>query len=392
MFRRWNSPALLFLRNSMNPNPLPLLFRRFEASTPTTNSNSNIVSYLINQCGLSPESAISASKRIHFETSSRADSVLALLKNHGFSESDITRAVKSYPMILQYHSQKTLLPKFEFFYSIGVSRLELPSILLFDPKLLLTSLKKRIIPNYEFLKGFLQSDEKVIRVVKRVPWILLLDLSKNLVRNIEHLRKLGVPDNCLSLLLTSYHRVLVLDQAEFDAAVDEVRRIGFDPMKTQFVTALRALAGKTGKFLFRRSLKVYERWGWSKDEVLMAFRKFPHCMMLSEDKIEEGMDFYVNKMGVHSQLIASCPKILSHSMEKRIKPRCSVIKVLTQNGILRKDLALASIVAPSDMEFQKRSSTHFEEEFGFWYVKTSSELAVFELCISFLVMVQNQMR
>ncbi|KAK6945941.1 Transcription termination factor, mitochondrial/chloroplastic [Dillenia turbinata] len=300
MFRQLNFSSQLFLhKNSLNPKPLPFLFRRFKSSIPTTNSNSYTVSYLTNQCGLSPESAISASKRVQFETSSRADSVLALLKNHGFSDTQITKIVRSFPPILISDSQKTLLPKLEFFHSIGVSRPDLTSMLSRNPKPLVSSLKNRIIPNYEILKGFLQSDYKVIRTFKDIPRIFLLDLSKNLLPNGEHFRKLG---------------------------------------------------GR-GKSMFEENMKVYERWGWSKGEILMAFRKYPNCMLLSEKKIHMGMDFYVNKMGIHSRSIAASSKILAYSLEKRIKPRCSVIRVLTQNGLLRENFSLASVIGASEKVF-----------------------------------------
>ena len=60
-------------------NITPFVIRCFSSSK----QHSFTVSYLMNSCGLSPETALSASRKVQFETPERADSVLALLRNYG---------------------------------------------------------------------------------------------------------------------------------------------------------------------------------------------------------------------------------------------------------------------------------------------------------------------
>ncbi|KAK6916291.1 Transcription termination factor, mitochondrial/chloroplastic [Dillenia turbinata] len=343
----------------------PLLSRRYNLVLhrfKSSNAHSYTVSYLINQCRLSPESAILASKWCQFETSTKPDSVLTLLNSHGLSETQITRVVKRWPRILMANTQNNLLPKIEFLYSIGISRPDLASILSLEAKVLSSSLNNRIKPNYEFLKGVLLSDDKALRVLKREPRTLFLDLSKNLARNLEELTKLGVPRNCLCLLLTNCPKVVVQKHLVFNAAVDEVKKMGFDPRKMGFVWAVIALAGKRYRFSFERNLKVYERWGWSKDDIYMAFRKHPKCLMLSEEKIQTEMDFFVNKMGLHSQSIATIPGVLLYSLEKRVKPRCSVIQFLKMKELLRKIPPLNSVLIPREDRFLEKFVTKYEEK------------------------------
>ncbi|KAK7843790.1 hypothetical protein CFP56_011916 [Quercus suber] len=81
-------------------------------------------------------------------------------------------------------------------------------------------------------------------------------------------------------------------------------------------------------------LELYKRWGWSKDVALLAFKRRPHCMLLSEEKITEAMDFLVNKMGCPSAVIARNPIIILFNLEKRIIPRCLVIQSLLAEGLL----------------------------------------------------------
>ncbi|KAF6161447.1 hypothetical protein GIB67_009326 [Kingdonia uniflora] len=51
------------------------------------------VPYLINSCGLSLQSADSASKKINIKSTKNADSVLELFRVHGFTDSQITKLV-----------------------------------------------------------------------------------------------------------------------------------------------------------------------------------------------------------------------------------------------------------------------------------------------------------
>ncbi|XP_016647424.1 PREDICTED: uncharacterized protein LOC103324347 [Prunus mume] len=131
--------------------------------------------------------------------------------------------------------------------------------------------------------------------------------------------------------------------------------MGFDMKKSTFVMALRALCGESSKSIWNRSREIYKRsWGWSDDDVISAFRRNPQCMILSEDKIMQGMNFLVNKMGWPSRVIATCPVILCFSLEKRIIPRCSVVKVLLLKGLIDEDFSLAYVVLPPEQPFLER--------------------------------------
>ncbi|BBG92341.1 Mitochondrial transcription termination factor family protein [Prunus dulcis] len=243
------------------------------------------VAYLINSCGLSPEDAISSSKWVELQSSQGADSVLALLSNHGLSKTQISKVVRLRPAILVADPEKILLPKLEFFSSVVVSRQDLARILCFNPHLLARSLENQIIPAYKFLRSLI-SEENVVAVLKRSSWIFLENRRKSVVPNIELLRELGMPQSCIALLLAHNTQVLMHKHENFAAAVEEVKAMGFDMKKSTCVMALKALCGESSKFIWNRSRKIYKRsWGWSDDDVISAFRKIPGCMILSEKKI-----------------------------------------------------------------------------------------------------------
>lgn len=164
------------------------------------------------------------------------------------------------------------------------------------------------------------------------------------------------------LLLTHFPEALMQKHDNFGHIVNEVKEMGFDPMKSTFVLAIHAISGKGNKSIWERCYEVYRRWGWSKDEILLAFRKHPHCMILSEKKIMKAMDFFVNKMGWPSKMIAKCPVVLLFSLERRIVPRCSVIQVLSLKGLVKKDMSLTTVLLPVEESFLERFVTRFQEE------------------------------
>lgn len=302
----------------------------------------------MDSCGLSPEIAISASEKVHFETPDRPESVLNLLRNHGFSKTHISNIIRIRPAILLTNPEKTLLPKLVFFKSIGVSTHDIAK----NPILLGRSLENQIIPSYNFLKRMLLSDEEVAAALKRARWFFIQDHSRNvnLVPNIDLLRELGVPESCISSLLTHYQEAVIQRHDQFIEAVNEIKKMGFDPMKLTFVIALHII-GKRSNSTWDRCCRVYTRWGWSKDEILLAFRKHPQCMTYSEKKIMNIMDYLVKKMGWPSGVIARCPLVLNFSLEKRIIPRCSVIQVLSLKGLVKKELSLSTMLVPTEKCF-----------------------------------------
>lgn len=280
--------------------------------------------------------------------------MLALLSSHGLSETQISKIVKSRPALLVADPEKTLLPKLEFFSSVGLSRKDLARMVSVNPHLLSRSLENQIIPSYNFLRTLI-SQENVIAVLKRRSWIFLENKSRNVVPNIGLLRELGMPQSCIALLLAHNTQVLMYKHENLVELVEEIKEMGFDIKKSTFTAALRALCGNSSRTIWKRNREIYKRdWGWSEEDVVSAFRKSPQSMILSEKKIMQTMDFLVNKMGWNSRLIAKYPVVLCFSFEKRVIPRCSVVKVLLNKGLLDEGLSLAYVLLLAEKQFLDR--------------------------------------
>ncbi|KAI4352330.1 hypothetical protein L6164_006593 [Bauhinia variegata] len=315
-------------------------------------NNSFTVSYLIDSCGLSPTAAVQASKFVRFENPDKPNSVLSILRNYGLSEIQLSKLVKTSPKVLVADSETTLLPKMKFLQSIGVSNSDLPEILAVNPVLLFRSLNKCLIPLYRVLKSVLSNNEEVIKAFKFGYWHYSKGDMDNIVTNIKLLREVGVPQRFVSHLVTCYPSVAFFKHAKFDEAVKSVLEMGFDPSKSSFITAINVLV-KLRQPLWESRLKTFERWGWSREMALSAFKKFPKFMITSEEKIGKVMHFLVNEMGYAPEDIARLPVVVTLSLKKRIIPRCSVVQTLKSKHLLKNDLRLGGFIILSEKKFSE---------------------------------------
>jgi mTERF domain-containing protein len=318
------------------------------------------VSYLINSCGLVTKSALIVSKMIHFKNPEGPDSVLNLFKENGFDDTQITKIVRTRPHLLLSDPENTLLPKIEFFHSKGVSSSDIPRIITTSPDLLNRSLENHIIPCYDFLKSVLVVNKKVITTLKRSRRSILNNITKTMVPNIELLREVGASQIAISFFVTKYPDFAFIKPSKLVKAVQEVKEMGFNPSRVVFMEALKVVLSLR-KPMREYKFEIFRRWGWSKEDLLIAFRKDPCFMHLSEEKIMKAMNYLVNKLGRPSTDIARNPLVLSYSLEKRIIPRCSVVQILIAKDVVNNDLCLSSFILITEKSFLERYVYKFQD-------------------------------
>ena len=330
------------------------------SSTSNSNQHSFTLSYLINSCGFSLEAAVSASKYVNFENPDKADLVVSFFKKNGFSQSQISKIITGHPPVLLSDPHKTLLPKLLFFQSKGFTSSDIATVLCTQPQILKRSLKNHIIPSFDFLTNWLGTVQNSSIAIKRCPAILVTKLDTCVVHNVNLLRENGVPESNIRALLKQNPRVIV--SYRLKEILDKVKEIGFNPLKFRFVHAVYAMVG-VNKSKWERKVKAYKRWGLSEEEILLAFRTSPHCILASEDKIMRIMDFLVNKMGLEASLIVKRPELVSNSLEKRLIPRASVIEVLLSKGlVVKKNIYFPTMFQSSEKSFLQKFVTPYREK------------------------------
>ncbi|XP_047313074.1 transcription termination factor MTERF15, mitochondrial-like [Impatiens glandulifera] len=340
--------------------------RVFSASYSTEQCNSDskqsfTESYLMSNFGLSSKEAQSISRKVQFQSENLPNSVTVLLRSHGFTDTHILKLVKTCPELFNW-TEKTILPKLNFFTSLGVSSIKLPSFLSSNPNVLKMSVEKRLLPFHEFLKDeFGLDDLKIAGTIKGAAWATRKDSIKILATNIALLNEHDVPKSNWVNLVSNSTAVLLRKPDLFVEKVNEVIRMGFDTKKVSFCDALRILS-QLSKDKWENKVRTYSKYGWSENMFQMAFKKNPLCMGISEKNISRKMEFLVNKVGVNPVEISRCPTVLLFSMEKRVIPRCSVVKVLMLKGLLEKDFAISYVLTPTDKAFVNRFIDKYEED------------------------------
>ncbi|KAM1263356.1 hypothetical protein ACFX2G_028983 [Malus domestica] len=171
-----------------------------------------------------------------------------------------------------------------------------------------------------------------------------------------------MPQSCISLMVAHFTLALMQNRKKFAQVVGEVKQMGFDMEKSMSVMAIKALSSANSKSIWTRNCEVYKRWGWSEDDVLSAFKRHPVCMTRSEKKIMQVMEFVVNKMGLSSQMIVKAPVIMGYSLEKRIIPRFSVLKVLMLKGLMDENRNLGWVLCFTEKQFLERFVTRYRTE------------------------------
>ncbi|RDX85767.1 hypothetical protein CR513_32986, partial [Mucuna pruriens] len=354
------------------------------------------VSYLINSSGLSPKLAWQLSNRVNLKTPDGPNAVLDLLNNYRFSKTQLAKLIVRHPLVLVANAENTLLPKLKFFRSIGVSNSDMPKILITNHNILKRNLEKCLIPRYEILKSVVCNDGKVVRASKNAPLGFVYgDLVNELVPNIKILRQYGVPLASISLLVTNALSAAYVEHSRFVEAVMTVKEIGFSPLKTNFVIAIQVLVIMRKvpkvtqhvhppsivtcepqlrrefqqKAVWKSRFEVYERWGWNREMSLRALRKFPCFMKFSGDTFTKKMSFLVKDMGWPSEAIAEYPQVVAYSLEKRIVPRFSVIKILKSKGLPKNNMHFP-LFAPLRKSFWRNLSSIFRMFCLFYQMST----------------------
>ncbi|KOM33534.1 hypothetical protein LR48_Vigan01g309000 [Vigna angularis] len=108
-------------------------------------------------------------------------------------------------------------------------------------------------------------------------------------------------------------------------------------------------------------VEVFKKWGRSEEHMLVAFKKHPHCMMNSREKIDAVFSFWVEVLGYSSLEIVKYPVIFQMSLPKRIVPRSLVLRFLDKEGLRKKGASYGSPLLRTENVFLKKFVYGFEK-------------------------------
>ncbi|GFQ03331.1 putative pentatricopeptide repeat-containing protein at2g01510 [Phtheirospermum japonicum] len=154
--------------------------------------------------------------------------------------------------------------------------------------------------------------------------------------------------------------LLVVAKEKLSLYADRAIAMGFDISKSGFTSAIRVFASMTESTL-KHKMEVYRRCGWTESDINAAFLRQPLCMHLSEKNITATMDFLVNELGYKPAAVAQCPAIFNASLEKTIKPRCLVARILNEKGLKNMN-SVATLLVLSEEKFVKSYIVRYEKD------------------------------
>ncbi|GLT69999.1 hypothetical protein SLA2020_421040 [Shorea laevis] len=189
------------------------------------NPQSVTVSFLQNSCGLSLESAISASEKLNIENPKNPNSVLDLLRTHGLTQTHIRNLISSRPQLLSADLENTLKPNMELFESLGLSCASLAKMLCKDPRVLRV-LESDAYTLVEFFRAHGFSDEQILTLTMKHPRLYLYDAHKIFKPKLDFFKSLGLSDLEIAKLLSPRPAILTRSlEKQIIPCVQELRRI-----------------------------------------------------------------------------------------------------------------------------------------------------------------------
>jgi mTERF domain-containing protein len=227
------------------------------------------------------------------------------------------------------------------------------------PKNLTNKLGETNNPLFELLNKFMKINKNIIVCLIK-NWPSFVDNPYDLiVANINLIRDFGVCDSGIARLIMTGPSILGL--TDLIDTLEEVKGLGFDPSTSTFVIALVAKKCMSKK-LWDEKVDAFKKWGWSDEDVLEAFKKQPHCMLTSIDKVNSVMSFWVDQLGWDARAIVKLPRVFGSNLERRIIPRAAVLQYLLKNGLLKKKASLTTPFVVSDKLFFERHINRYKEE------------------------------
>ncbi|XP_057540167.1 transcription termination factor MTERF6, chloroplastic/mitochondrial-like [Amaranthus tricolor] len=331
--------------SSTNPNNSTKMVDRItdasykrKTSIEICNSTSHLsfhIQYLTKACGLSLDSAMSASKKVTLVGKNKFhyDSVVSCFKSHNFSDTHIAQLIEKYPAVLQSRISSNVEPKIQFLIQNGFDGLLLPEFVVSAPLIFVRSLDAQLKPLIALLKDFVSSPEKILVSVRRGSWIVSADCEQ-LQQNLDYLIEQGVPKNRIADMFVWQPRCMFHVNDRVKYGVEKLKSMGISPSTPMFIHALRVILSLS-ESTWKRKRKIFESLGWSYDDFISTFIRNPLCLCCSEEKLRQSMDYFVNTIKIDKQSVIGHPKILMFSIEKRIEPRYRFWKILGERNLKR---------------------------------------------------------
>ncbi|CAM8960772.1 unnamed protein product [Rhodiola kirilowii] len=346
--------------------------RLFTTSSSAATASLSSVDRLIDTYGLPSESAIHISKKLKISSSDETatpdaeksikhlHSVFGILKDYGFSGNQLAKLIRKRPSTLGLKSEADLQSRLQFLEEKGFTKENISEFIVTNPLVLDRGLETRLQPAWEFFRICIGTDDNVKLAVKRWPWLLTEDLNNTAQPNVVLLMDHGVPLASISKLIVSNPRTIIRSPERMLRVIVDLKESGRDPRSPMFMRALRAMVN-TSEPTWNRKIEALKSIGLTEGDIKFLFRNYPICLACSEEKIRASFDFLVNTMKLDVPSIVARPLILMYGLEKRVRPRMNVLKVLKLKNLVNENVNLNKVMPVSEECFLRKYVKPYQE-------------------------------
>ncbi|GMH22643.1 hypothetical protein Nepgr_024486 [Nepenthes gracilis] len=294
-----------------------------------------LVDYLVKSLGFSREEAIHTSAKVsHLKSIKNYESIISFFRKGVLDKTQIRNIICSVPSLLTCNVDKTLKPKIRVLQDLGLSGSDLVDFVVSNPGFITRGLESHILPLVDFLKSILGSNENVAKAIKKSSWLLSGTSCEKLQENVALLQNYGLSSERIQKFILRNPRCLTYNYKWLEGSLVRVEKmLGIPRESAMFEHGFQVIASFSMENL-QSKYELFKSHGWSESEVREMVRKQPGVLRLSMDTIPNRLNFFMKDLGYEARYIASHPSILLFSMEKRVLPRNSVLRILKDRKLI----------------------------------------------------------
>lgn len=255
------------------------------------------------------------------EVAGLSKSAVQILEEWGCSESDLAKIFHRQPSLR--NAVGTLLEsKLNLLSELGIKSSDLVKMISCRPRFLSCRLNRYFDQRLVELQSLFGSKEVFLKAIIRNPSFLVYDFHKTVKPIISLYGQMGLSrEDLISMLLL--RPTLVPRTHMNEEKLEYIRRTGVTKESKMYKYVV-TIIGVSRLETIQEKVANLEKFGFSEDNILKLFGKFPMLMTLSVDKVQRNMTFVVGTMKLPTKSIADHPFLLYASLEDILKPRVSL--------------------------------------------------------------------
>ncbi|KNA25508.1 hypothetical protein SOVF_006180 [Spinacia oleracea] len=360
--RNHNLQALYFIHCFCRP----LLYSTLPSSSSDSHPSLQII--LADYLGFPNKIPLSSTKLSLFLQSQEAkkvsnsdfaknvDSIVKFFKQIGFQQSQIRKVISYDPRLLCTNVDKTLNPKIKLLKDLGFSDSDLVHAILANPIML----NRRLGPAIDALREVVGTDQNVIKIMRRSKWLSFTAFAKHLFPNVILLQNYGISSDKITNYILQQPSLFLRKTDLFrDMLIRVEEKFRIPRNSAMFLPAIQLTSFK--EETFEGKCDVYKSFGWTQSDIMTLTRKNPNCLRYSEAGIKKKLDFLMKEVGYEPSYLVSNYSLLTYSLDNRIVPRYRMLLFLKEKSLMTRDYNFGNVARMTESMFLMKFVEPFKD-------------------------------